>query len=194
MLQWIWLGMMGISLLYACLSGNAESVLTSALKGTGDAIALTIQLGAGYLFFCGMIRIMRAAGVPQRLNRLIKPLLHALMPSVCDRATQEAIAMNLSMNMLGLGNAATPSGMEAMRLMERERSVRPGAQEDMYMLLVLNATSIQLLPTTVLALRVAAGSAVPNEILLPSLICTAFSTVVGAALALLCRSWRKKHD
>lgn len=193
MLQWIWLGMMGGSLLFACLNGNAENVLTSVLQGTGDAIALTVQLGAGYLFFCGMIEIMKAAGLPERLNRLVRPLLGALMPSIRDPAAQEAVAMNLSMNTLGLGNAATPSGMEAMRLMERERALRPEAQDDMYMLLVLNATSIQLLPTTVLAMRVAAGSAAPDAILLPSLLCTAFSTVVGVALALLCRGWRRKH-
>lgn len=186
--------MMGISLLYACLTGNAESVLASALKGTGDAISLTVRLGAGYLFFCGMVGIMKAANIPKALNRLIRPLLRLLMPSVQDPVTQETIAMNLSMNTFGLGNAATPSGMEAMRLMERERALRPKVREDMYMLLVLNATSIQLLPTTMLTMRVAAGSAAPNAILLPSLMCTALSTVVGVALALLCRAWGEKHD
>ena len=99
--------------------------------------------------------------------------------------------MNLSMNMLGLGNAATPQGMEAMRLMEEERKKAPCVEHDMYMLLILNATSIQLSPTTVLALRAAAGSADAGAIVLPSLVCTAVSTAVGAVLGLICRRRRE---
>lgn len=95
------------------------------------------------------------------------------------------------MNMLGLGNAATPQGMEAMRLMEEERKKAPCVEHDMYMLLILNATSIQLIPTTVLALRAAAGSADAGAIVLPSLVCTAVSTAVGAVLGLICRRRRE---
>lgn len=189
-LQWIWLGMMGGSLVYACIHGQAGTLLQAALQGTGSAIQLTVSLGAGYLFFCGLMEIMKGVGVAKQLNRLLRPALRLLMPSLVNGKAQEAVTMNLSMNLLGLGNAATPAGMEAMRQMEAERKLRPAVQHDMYMLLILNATSIQLLPTTVLALRVAAESVNPNAVLLPSILCTAFSTVVGAVLALV---WRHKH-
>ena len=129
----------------------------------------------------------------QKLNRLLKPLLRLLMPSVKREETKQAVTMNLSANLLGLGNAATPMGMSAMRLMEQERMETPAVQHAMYMLLILNATSIQLIPTTVLTLRIAAGSAAPNAILLPSLLCTAASTAVGVSLGLICRGWMEKR-
>lgn len=190
-MQWIWVTMMGGSLIYACLCGHADVMLEAALNGTAGAISLTIRLGAGYLLFCGLMEIMKAVGAARFLGRFIRRALCILMPSVRSDQTREAVAMNLSMNLLGLGNAATPAGMQAMRLMEEERLERPAAIHDMYMLLILNATSIQLLPTTVLSLRVAAGSVNANAILLPSLLCTVFSTVVGVVPALL---WRKRHE
>ena len=186
-LQWMWLGMTGGSLVYAALCGRGQEMLAAALEATADAISLTLTLGAGYLLFCGWMGILRALGAPGALERLLRPALRLLMPGVRGKAARQAVCMNLSMNMLGLGNAATPQGMEAMRLMEEERKKTPGVAHDMYMLLILNATSIQLIPTTVLALRAAAGSADAGAVVLPSLLCTAVSTAVGALLGLLCR-------
>lgn len=186
-LQWMWLGMAGGSLLYAALCGRGPQMLASALEAAGGAIALTVSLGAGYLLFCGWINILRELGAAARLERLMRPALGVLMPGVRREGTRQAVCMNLSMNMLGLGNAATPQGMEAMRRMEEERRKRPEVRHDMHMLLILNATSIQLIPTSVLTLRVAAGSAEPGAVVLPSLACTALSTAVGAALGMLCR-------
>ena len=102
--------------------------------------------------------------------------------------------MNLSMNVLGLGNAATPMGLEAMRHLAAEQALQPAIRHDRNMLLILNATSLQLLPTTVLTLRAAAGSADVNAVVLPTVLCTAFSTVVGVLLGLMCRRWEeRKH-
>ena len=183
MLQGIWTGMMAVSLLYAVIFGTFGKMLEAALQGTAEAIALIVNLGAGYLFFCGMLEIVQALNVPMALVKRFGGGLKRLMPGIRSQQTLNAVALNLSANMLGLGNAATPMGMEAMRLMEHERQSRPEVAHDMYMLLVLNATSIQLLPTTVLALRVAAGSAAPNAVILPTLLCTAVSTACGALLA-----------
>lgn len=192
-LQWLWLGMTGGSLVYAALCGRGQQMLAAALEGSANAISLTLTLGAGYLLFCGWLRILRALGAPEALERLLRPALRLLMPGVRGKEARQAVCMNLSMNMLGLGNAATPQGMEAMRLMEEERRKAPRIAHDMYMLLILNATSIQLIPTTVLALRVAAGSADAGAVVLPSLICTAVSTGVGAALGMLCRRREMRH-
>ena len=104
------------------------------------------------------------------------------------------MTLNLTANLLGLGNAATPSGMEAVRRMEEEQEQNPQVRHALYMLLILNATGLQLFPTTVLTLRVAAGSAQPNAILLPTLACTALSTLAGAGLGLLCYRLSRRRE
>ena len=192
MLQWIWFGMMSASLMYASICGRGAEMLTAALEGTGDAISLTLRLGAGYLLFCGLIEIMKGLDIPQKLNRLMRPLLHRLMPGM-DAQAGQAVCMNLSMNLLGLGNAATPLGMEAVRRLDGLRESDPQMAHNIYMLLILNATSLQLIPTTVLALRAAEGSADVNAILLPSLLCTAVSTVAGALLGIACRRLEQRR-
>ncbi|MEG1014358.1 MAG: spore maturation protein A [Clostridia bacterium] len=186
-LQWIWFLMAAVSLIYGCVTGRGGIMLEAAMKGSSEAISLIVNLGAGYLLFCGFIEMAKGAGVPAYLNRLLQPVLRLLMPSVRREETKQAITMNLSANVLGLGNAATPMGMNAMKMMEAERLQNPAVGHAMYMLLIVNATSIQLIPTMVLTLRMAAGSAQPNAILLPSLLCTAVSTCVGVALGLVCR-------
>lgn len=191
-LQQMWFVMVAGSILYGCLAGNVGQLLAAALEGTSQAVALTLRLGAGYLFFCGLMGIVRAAGAQRGMEKAMRPLLHILMPEVQQEASREAVAVNLSMNLLGMGNAATPMGLEAMRRMDEEAQKRPGVKHAMRMLLILNATSLQLLPTTVLTLRAAAGSARVNAVVLPTLLCTAVSTVVGASLGMLCRRWEER--
>ena len=188
MIQLIWFAMMTGSVLYAAVTDRGGQILPALLKGCENAIALTLQLGAGYLLFCGLMEIAKEAGVPRGMERMLRPVLRRLMPSVREESTRRTIAMNLSMNMLGMGNAATPLGIEAVKKLDAEAAVHPPVRHDLWMLLVLNATSIQLLPTTVLTLRTLAGSADVNAIVVPSLLCTAVSTFVGAGLASL---WRR---
>jgi len=183
MLQWLWFGMTAFSLLWGSLKG--EAMLASALEGCSSAISLVIRLGAGYMLFGGLMEIARVSGVSRALEKLMKPVLRPCMPGLGK--SSEAAAVNLSMNMLGLGNAATPKGIEAMGRMEEERLRNPQVIHDMYLFLIINATSIQLLPTTVVSLRAAAGSADPGAVILPSLLCTAVSTVTGVGLGLLMR-------
>ncbi len=193
MLQAIWGGMMLLSIVYAMASGKAAALLPAALEGVQNAISLSLKLLAGYLFFCGMIEIVNALKAPEKMSRLLSPLLRFLFPSVRGQAAKDAIVMNFSANLLGLGNAATPMGILAMERMEEERGGDPAGLAAMYMFLVVNATSLQLIPTTILSLRVAAGSAAPAAVLGPTLLCTAVSTVVGIGSALLCARWRKNR-
>lgn len=186
-LNLLWFVMMFASIVFAAINGSLSVVLSSAVGGARDAIDILVNLSAGYLLFCGLIEILNASGAPARLEKMLSPLTRLLMPSVREDGTKHAIVTNIASNLLGLGNAATPSGIDAMRLMENEAETRPLARHDMYMLLILNATGLQLIPTTVLALRVAAGSSDAGAVVLPNLLCTAFSTVVGVALGLACR-------
>ena len=194
MLQMIWCAMAKGSLGYALLAGKGTVMLEAALAGCERAISLTLQLGAGYVLFCGLMEMVKAAGVQQGLKKLLRPVLHLLTPAISKEETKEAVVMSLAMNVLGLGNAATPAGVQAMRLMEDERLLRSSVRHDMEMFLILNATGLQLLPTTVLTLRAAAGSARVNAVLVPVLICTGVSTITGVGLGLLMR-WRegRKH-
>ena len=194
MIHQIWFMMMAFSMGYACLNGRAEEMLSAALGGTERAVSVSFQLCAGYLLFCGLMEIARALHVEKGIQRILRPLLKLVMPNVKKEETRGAIAMNLSMNVLGLGNAATPMGLEAMRHLAAEQALQPAIRHDRNMLLILNATSLQLLPTTVLTLRAAAGSADVNAVVLPTVLCTAFSTVVGVLLGLMCRRWEeRKH-
>ncbi len=190
-LQGLWLWMMGGSVLYACLTGRAAQVLEAALNGSGQAIDLTLRLGAGYLFFGGLMEIAREAGVTRVMEKWLTPVLKRLMPHM--KGASEMVALNLSMNVMGLGNAATPAGLEAMRRLDDERRANPNVRHDMYLFLILNATSLQLLPTTVLTLRAAAGSADANAVLIPTIACTAFSTLVGIACGLIAKRMEEKR-
>ena len=127
------------------------------------------------------------------LTRVLSPLMGKLMPNIRNEEAKGAVTLNLAMNILGMGNAATPAGLEAMKRMEAERSLCPAVRHDMEMLLILNATSLQLLPTTVLTLRMAAGSSEPNAVLIPTILCTAFSAITGVACGLLCRCRKERR-
>ena len=183
--QIIWFGMIGSALLWAMMTGQSSVILPAALESAANAIQISLQLLAGYLFFCGMIAIVRKTNLQELFCRLFRPILCRLMGRETNSETLEAVGMNLSANLLGLGNAATPYGMKAAQLLDG--AAGGGNRHGLYMLLIINATSIQLLPTTVLTLRIGAGSAVPNAIVLPSLAATAVSTGVGVLLGLFCR-------
>lgn len=193
-LQWLWFGMIAASLLWGTLTGQGNAVLPAALEGTRNAITISLQLLSGYLFFCGLIAIVNKLEIQQKFCHLARPVIDRLLGGRQDGKAAQAVCMNLSANLLGLGNAATPYGIEAARLLEAS-ACKGSNRHGLYMLLIINATSIQLLPTTVLTLRIAAGSTNPNAILLPSLLSTAASTATGMMLGFICRKISEaKHD
>ena len=186
-MAWIWTGMAVVSVVCGAVYGRMEAVSAAALEGAGQAVRLCLSMAGVLCLWTGLMEVMDRCGLSRRLGRLFRPVLRRLLPQASrDPETLAAVTANVSANLLGLGNAATPSGMEAVRRMEEEQKQNPQVRHALYMLLILNATGLQMFPTTVLTLRVAAGSADPNAILLPTLACTAFSTLVGAGLGLLC--------
>lgn len=194
-LHLLWLLMVTMSVVYAAAKGSIQQVLPALLTGCQNALTLTIQLGAGYMLFCGLMEIADASGAAGGLERLIRPAVKRLMPcSAHAPEVRRTVTMNLTMNMLGMGNAATPMGIEAVRQLDIQAQKNAMARHDLYMLLILNATSIQLLPTTVLTLRAAAGSARVNATIVPTLLCTAVSTAVGVGLGALCRRERRRAE
>jgi len=199
MMNWLWAGMMLGSILCAAFTGKLDTMFGAAMDGAGAAVQLFVTLLAVYTIWCGVMEIISDSGLADKFAGGLRPLLAWLYPSVKPGSNAaRQIAMNMAANMLGVGNAATPAGLEAIREMKesavsqgggRKRGNASEATDDMCMLLVINCSSIQLLPTTVIALRQAAGSASPADILLPSLIASIGAATMGVLTAKVLAAW-----
>ena len=189
-MAWIWTGMAVLSILCGLATGRGELVAAAAVEGAQAAVELCVSIAGMLCLWTGVMEIMRRSGLAEGLSRLLRPVLSLLFPQVSgDRGVMDSISANVSANLLGLGNAATPLGIEAVRRMERKS---PGTASDaMCMLVVCNTASIQLIPTTVASVRAAAGSSAPFDILPAVWLASALSVGVGiAACKLFARIWR----
>ncbi len=169
--------MMFLSILVLLIT-NPGAVLSEMVDASTDALSLCIELCAVYAVWLGMLEMVDASGLGEKLAKLLRPLIKKIF-KVDNAETQKIIALNVSANMLGLGNAATPMGIKAMQALD-DKSGK--ANFAMIMLIVINATSIQLLPTTVIGLRASADSTNPSDIILPTLIVTFCTTLLGIFL------------
>jgi len=200
MMNMIWAVMCFAGLMLGMVRGRGAELSQAALSSVLDAVQLSIKLAGGFALWSGMLMIVERSGAIRAMTRLLSPLLKGLFPGVPEKhPAREAMAMNMAANMLGLGNAATPMGLRAMGLLQEARGVGdrlPGdtATDAMCMFLVINASSLQLFPSSVIALRAAAGSALPGAIVVPSLISTAVSTLVGVGACLLLRKWGRRRN
>ena len=186
----IWTGMVVVSILCGLATGNGPAVAAAAMEGAAAAVELCLSMAGVLCLWMGVMEVMQRAGLAEKLARLLRPILRRLFPDFAgDRGTMDTIAANVSANLLGLGNAATPLGLEAARRMSRRT---PGvASDSLCMLVVCNTASIQLIPTTVAAVRMAAGSATPFDILPAVWVTSALSVATGILAAkLLSRLWR----
>ncbi len=174
--------MVAVAVLCGAVTGRMDAVASAALEGAADAVRLCLSMLGALCLWMGVMEILRRAGVSRGLARLLRPVLKRLYPDFAgDDAVMDAVAANVSANLLGLGNAATPSGLEAARLMARNS---PGvASDSLCMLVVCNTASIQLLPTTVAALRAAAGCGTPFDILPAVWLASAAALTVGIVAA-----------
>ena len=186
----IWTGMVVISILCGLATGNGPAVGAAALEGAGAAVDLCLAMAGVLALWMGVMEIMKRSGLSAGLSRLLRPLLGRLYPEFArDREVMDCISANVSANLLGLGNAATPLGIQAAQKMSRRR---PGvACDGMCMLVVCNTASIQLIPTTVAGVRLAAGCETPFDILPAVWLASAISVCVGILAAkVLARLWR----
>lgn len=157
---------------------NPEAGFSALTAGAENAIKLTIKLAAIYSVWLGVLELMKKSGIMEKIGKLFRPLTAALFKGENDKAL-DFISLNLASNMLGMGGAATPLGLAAM---ENLIDVDEKPSKNMVMFTVINASSIQLIPATVIALRAGAGSLSPSDILLPTIISTAITTVLGIIL------------
>lgn len=186
----IWTLMVGAAILCGLTTGNGPAVAKGALDGAAAGVELCLSMMGVLCLWMGVMEVMERSGLARGLSRLLRPAIRRLYPDFArDSKVMDAVSANLSANLLGLGNAATPLGLEAARLMA-ERT--PGVASDgLCMLVVCNTASLQLIPTTVASVRAAAGSANPFDILPAVWLASAVSIAVGVTAAkLFARWWR----
>ena len=189
-MAWVWTGMVALSVVYGILTGTIGAVGNAAMAGAAAAVELCLSMVGVMCLWSGVMSIMKASGLTEGLSRLFRPILGRLLPNACkDPDTLAALSGNVSCNLLGLGNAATPLGIQAAQRMARGCGGR--ASDELCMLVVLNTASIQLLPTTVAGVRSALGSANPFDILPAVWLASLLSVAVGLTAAkLVSKLWR----
>ncbi len=159
---------------------SPDGFLSALLDGASKSAALCLSLIATYSVWLGLMKVWEKSGVTRGVSRVVKPLAKRLFKTD-DPKTLDAVCMNLSVNLLGISGAATPYGIQAANLLDKTDESEYASA----MLFVLNATSIQLIPTSIIGIRVALNSAAPLDILIPTFLTTAFSTFLGVILTRL---------
>ena len=189
-MSWIWTGMVAVSIVFAVLGGCTREVSAAALEGAASGVTLALALAGTLCLWSALVKAMERGGLSRALARLLSPLLCRLYPEASkDEKTMEAVCANVSANLLGLGNAATPLGIAAVQRMKAGGS--DTASDEMCRFIVMNTASIQLLPATVAAARAAAGADAPFDILPAVWVTSLCSVAAGLAAAYgLRRFWR----
>ncbi len=178
------------SILCGLATGRGPEVATAAVEGTSAAVQLALSIAGMLCLWTGVMEVMRQSGLADKLSKLLAPVLRRLFPQAArDRDTMDSISANVSANLLGLGSAATPLGLEAARRLARSS---PGvASDSLCMLVVCNTASIQLIPTTVASVRAAEGCQTPFDILPAVWLASALSVGVGIiACKIFAKTWR----
>lgn len=183
MLNVLWPGFIIISFVYAILTGNVNEVNNGIFNSCKEAVELTITFFGTMCLWNGIIEIAKQSSIMDRLTTAINPIMHFIFPDINrkDKAYKE-ISMNIIANILGLGNAATPLGLKAMKSLQEKNEQKDTVSNSMAMFIVLNTASIQLIPTTVIAIRNSLGSEDSTKIIVPVWIVTIVAAMVGISL------------
>ncbi|MEE0968420.1 MAG: spore maturation protein A [Clostridia bacterium] len=180
-----------ISLVFGAATGNMEAVGGAVFEGAESAVTLTISLCGIMCLWCGVMNVLRDGGAVRVLSRLISPLLKIFFPDA-ERSGEgkEEISASIGANLLGIGNAATPLALSAIKKLHTYNVKCTGradtASRDMITLAVLNTASANLLPTTIIALRRAAGSSAPFSVVAPIWICSVSSALLALTITKAC--------
>ncbi len=202
MLNYIWAVMILLGILYAALTGNIAAVTDAALDSAGEAVSLCITMAGIMALWMGLMEVAQSAGLIEKLTKGIQPFLSFLFPKIPkEHLARKYIATNFIANILGLGWACTPAGlkaMEALAKLEEERG-NPAyldgknkervASKEMCVFLIMNVSSLQLIPVNMIAYRSQYGSANPAAIITPAIIATLFSSFVAVVF---CRVMDRK--
>ena len=184
MLNFLWAGMIIIGVVYAVLTGNIDAVTNAALDSSKEAVTLCITMLGVMAFWMGLMEIAAKAGIIQSLSKMLRPVVRFMFPKIPEKhKANEHITTNIVANMLGLGWAATPAGLQAMESLGKLQEERGGdssiASDEMCTFLILNISSLQLININIIAYRSQYGSVNPTRIVGAGLVATIISTAVG---------------
>jgi len=180
MLTWIWLTLVVSSVVIGALTGRLDAVTRAAFDMAGTAVTIALSLVGVMSLWLGLMRVAEKAGLVQLLARAIRPVFRRLFPEIPDgHPALGAMMLNISASWLGLGNAATPLGLKAMEQLQELNPRKDTASNSQVTFLAINTASITLIPTTIIAVRAANGSANPAEIVGTTLVASGAATVVA---------------
>ncbi|MBO5147911.1 MAG: hypothetical protein J6C24_04530 [Clostridia bacterium] len=183
MLNYVWMFLMIVGIAVSVVSGRTEEIMDTIIESANNAVTFSIGLIGVVALWCGVIKILEDAGAVEWLSKKLKPVVTRIFPSTKNNPkAQNAIVTNITANFLGLGNGATPSGIEAVA--EMKENVR-----DVCLFLVINSAGIQLIPSTVIAIRAELGAANPTDIILPTWIVSVISLIAAVAIYAVCSSF-----
>lgn len=184
-LSYLWCSMLVLGIAFS-LPGKTHRLTSALLSGAGSAVTLVLSIGGSLLLWCGLGKLLSGSGLQKRLERLFRPLLGRLFPEAeKSPAAFGAVCANFCANLLGLGNAATPFGISAVRQMAKGSR----ATDEQCRFIVLNTASVQLLPTTVCAVRASCGAPAPFSILPAVWLTSAASVTMGLLACRVLRRW-----
>lgn len=193
MMGFVFAGLIVVSVVVSFFTGRVSAVTQAAVGSCVGAVQLFLTLAAGICFWNGIMRVARDAGITDKLARLLRPVIGALFHSIRDDTEAiTQVSMNLAANLMGLGNAATPFGIAAMRRFESRLTEPDTASKDMVTFVVMNSVSIQLIPSTVALLRLQSGSEAPFSILPAVWAAAGVSLLVGVVLSRLFGEKRRR--
>lgn len=178
MLNILWPIFIIISIIYAIFSGNVENLNNSIFESTESAVNLTLTLIGMTCLWSGIMEVASKTCIIEYLSKVLKPIIKRLFSGLNEKSS-ENIIMNVIANILGLGNAATPLGLRAMKELQKENENKEELSDNMMMLIVLNTASLQIIPTTIIALRSSLSSENPTKIIFPVWISTICAAIVG---------------
>ena len=187
MLDYIWSFVIGAGILLCFFTGNVEAAGTAITEGAENAVELCIFMAGTMSFWSGIMKIAEKSGMVDVMSWKIRPLMSFLFPDIpVEHPAFKYICINMVANFMGLGWAATPAGLMAMREMDKLNRVAGTATKSMCMFLIVNISSIQLLPVNIIIMRQKYMSEAPFDIVLPAIIATSVSTIAAVAAAKIC--------
>ncbi len=195
MLNYIWIGLLMIGFAFGIVNGRLDDVTKAAMDSAQTAVTVCIGLLGVMCLWTGLMKVAEKSGLIRIIGRAVRPVLVFLFPEIPkDHPALGAIVMNLVANFLGLGNAATPLGLKAMKELQSINKDKKTATNAMCMFLVLNTAAIQLVPANIIALRTSAGSKKPAEIIICIWIASVCATIMGIIAAkMLSAVWKKDN-
>lgn len=180
MVNFVWLAMLLAGIAAAAGNGNIQVVTSAAMAGATQSISVILEIAAVMMLWMGLLACAEKSGLVELLARLVRPMARKLFPHVpANHPAMGSIVMNMSANLLGLGNAATPFGLKAMAELQKLNPQKDTATDDMITFLILNTSAVTLIPALVISLRIGAGSLAPEEIVGATILATLAGTVAG---------------